>query len=187
LSANVFCLSVFYSISGRNTRDVRVSGSNTSLPSQSLEQLWKSFLRSLMGQLQKHLHQLTVTVRSAAIAINRSSQVHGRASSPFAKSMLPSQRHHQFALNRRRYSFLRSHLSALDSPVTSQLRSASTAGFSSSNSRKRFMSEACMPPYFDLPLVVSRFADFVARDRRLSPSAHCRATQSTTARSRPLL
>jgi hypothetical protein len=27
------------------------------LPSQSLEQLWKSFLRSLMGQLQEQLNQ----------------------------------------------------------------------------------------------------------------------------------
>src|SRR5262245_31716805 len=76
-----------------------------SLPPQALEQLWKSFLRSLMGQLQEQFNQLAVTVRSAAIAINRSSQAHRSASAPFAEPTLAAQRHYQFALDRRRYSF----------------------------------------------------------------------------------
>jgi hypothetical protein len=41
-----------------------------SLPSQSLKQFGKSFLRSLMGQLQEQLNQLAITVRSAAITID---------------------------------------------------------------------------------------------------------------------
>src|ERR1700752_1204064 len=76
-----------------------------SLPSQPLEQLWKSFLRTLMGQLQEQLNQLAVTFRSAAIAINRSPQVQDRAGKSFAQSVLAPQCNHQFALELRRHSF----------------------------------------------------------------------------------
>src|SRR5262245_32274116 len=75
------------------------------LPPQELEQLWKSFLRSLMGQLHAQLAQLAVALRSATIALNRSPQFHDSTGASFAESMLASQRHYQFALDRRRYSF----------------------------------------------------------------------------------
>jgi hypothetical protein len=119
------------------------------LAPQALKQLWKSFLRSLMGQLHKQLNQLAVTVRSAAIAINRASKVHRRASAPFAKSMLVSQRHYQFAPDRRRYSFfaITSFSARFSSNKSAEI--CFNRRFSSSSSRRRLMSEACMPPYFD--------------------------------------
>src|ERR1051326_3398049 len=107
------------------------------LAPQSPEQLWKSFFRSLMGQLQEQLNQLAVTVRSAAIAINRASQVHHSASAPFTESMLVAQRHYQFALHRRRYSFfaITSFRARFSSNKSAEI--CFSRRFSSSNSRRR--------------------------------------------------
>ncbi len=75
------------------------------LPPQPLEQLRKSFLRPPVRQLQKQLDEILVAVRSASIAIHRSSQAHRRTSPTLGQLMLASQLHYQLALDRRPYSF----------------------------------------------------------------------------------
>src|SRR5260370_10645630 len=118
------------------------------LPSQPLEQLRKSFLRPPVRQLQKQLDEFPVATRSAPIAVHRSSQAHRLTGPTLGQFMLSSQLPHQFALDRRRYSFFA--ITSFSARVSSN-NSADICfkrRFSSSSSRSRRMSAASIPPYF---------------------------------------
>src|SRR4030095_13503270 len=118
-------------------------------PTQTLEQLTEALLWSLPGQLQQQFDDWAIRIRSRLVVIDRALQTNGITSAPFTQPMLCSQCHHQRPLRGRLQSFFA--ITSFSARFSSN-RSADICfkrRFSSSNSRSRLMSEACMPPYFD--------------------------------------
>jgi hypothetical protein len=67
-------------------------------PPQPLEQLAKSLFWSLPGQFQQQFYYWSIAIRSRLVVMDRAWQTNGRASLPFAQTMLCLQENDQLAL-----------------------------------------------------------------------------------------
>src|SRR5687768_5101498 len=118
-------------------------------PSQAPEQLAEALFRSLPGQLQEQFHDWSISIWSWLIVIDRTLQTDSATSPTFAQPMLCLQNSNQFAFRDGLQSFFA--ITSFSARFSSS-RSADICfkrRFSSSSSRRRLISEACMPPYFD--------------------------------------
>src|SRR5260370_5342377 len=117
-------------------------------PPQSLEQFPEPLFWSAMGQFQKQPDDLTITIRSRAIPINRSPQVHRSACLPLTHVELFAQTGNQLPLNHRPYSFFVSTSFNIRWSRDNSAYICFSFRFSSSSSRSRLISDASIPPYF---------------------------------------
>src|SRR5215211_21715 len=117
-------------------------------PSQSVEQLPKPLFRSPLGQLQEQLHYFLVPVRLRLIPIDRAAQADYLTGLSFAYFVFLAQAHNQLPFDRGLYSFFSSTSFKMRCSKDRSAYMCLSRRFSSSNSRKRRMSAASMPPYF---------------------------------------
>src|SRR5919112_5197619 len=102
-----------------------------------------------MGQLQQQLDRFTIAIRLRPVTIDRTAQRQYAAGQALAHSELFTDAGNQLPFDRRLYSFFVSTSFKIRCSKDSSAYMAFNRRFSSSSSRKRRMSAASMPPYFD--------------------------------------